>query len=352
MKKKDRQMNYELLRIIAMLMIVCLHYLSKGGALGDPKQELTTNGYLAWLIEAFCLVAVNVYVLISGYFGVDSQNFTIRKPLKIWRQVWFYSVGIGLIMLIAGAASWNLYQGMTYVFPVVTEHYWFATAYLLLCLLMPFLNAGVENLDQKTFQWILIGMLLVFSVAKTVLPMQLPWDHKGYDAFWFVFLYLTGAYLKKYKISGGIKWLFVYVTGVFAIYLSFLMLQVVYLKLGKLGDFISYSYSYNYLFTYVASIGLFLAFANVGKNWKEKTQKIISTLAGATFGVYLIHEHVELRGLWKTLFHCESYAHGSTGMFMLHMLGTVCVVYIVCTIIELLRQKITELLTNAIKRNE
>lgn len=117
MKKKDRQMNYELLRIIAMLMIVCLHYLSKGGALGDPKQELTTNGYLAWLIEAFCLVAVNVYVLISGYFGVDSQNFTIRRPLKIWRQVWFYSVGIGLIMLITGAASWNLYQGMTYVVP-------------------------------------------------------------------------------------------------------------------------------------------------------------------------------------------------------------------------------------------
>lgn len=117
-------------------------------------------------------------------------------------------------------------------------------------------------------------------------------------------------------------------------------------------DFISYSYSYNYLFTYVASVGLFLAFASVGKNWKEKTQKIISTLAGATFGVYLIHEHVELRGLWKTLFHCEEYAQKSTGIFLLHMLGTVCVVYAVCTIIELLRQKITELLTNAIKRNE
>ena len=181
-------------------------------------------------------------------------------------------------------------------------------------------------------------MLLVFSVAKTVLPMQLPWDHKGYDAFWFVFLYLTGAYLKKYKISGGIKWLFVYVTGVFAIYLSFLMLQAVYLKLGKLGDFISYSYSYNYLFTYVASVGLFLAFASVGKNWGEKTKKVISTLAGATFGVYLIHEHVELRGLWKTLFHCEEYAQRSTGMFLLHMIGTVGVVYAGCTMIELLRQ--------------
>ncbi len=55
-------------------------------------------------------------------------------------------------MLIAGAASWNLYQGMTYVFQVVTEHYWFATAYLLLCLLMPFSErrcreAGSEDLS-------------------------------------------------------------------------------------------------------------------------------------------------------------------------------------------------------------
>ena len=336
--KKNRQMNYELLRIIAMLMIVCLHYLSKGGALGDPKVELSTNGYIAWLVEAFCLVAVNVYVLISGYFGVDSQSFTIRKPFKIWRQVWFYSVTIGLIMLVTGAVPWNLYQGMTYVFPIVTEHYWFATAYLLLCLMMPFLNAGVEKLDRKSFQWILIVLFVLFSVAKTVLPMQLPWDHKGYDAFWFVFLYLTGAYLKKYEIHGGIKWLFVYVSGVFAIYLSFLMLQVVYLKLGKLGDFVSYSYSYNYLCTYVAAVGLFLSFANVGKNWGEKTKKVISTLAGATFGVYLIHEHVELRGLWMTLFHCEEYAQRSTGMFLLHMIGTVGVVYAGCTMIELIRQ--------------
>lgn len=38
--KKDRQMNYELLRIIAMLMIVCLHYLGKGGALGIPNRNL------------------------------------------------------------------------------------------------------------------------------------------------------------------------------------------------------------------------------------------------------------------------------------------------------------------------
>ncbi len=61
-EKKDRQLNYELLRILAMLMIVCLHYLSKGGFLGVPaREQISVSGYAAWLIEAFCLVAVNVY---------------------------------------------------------------------------------------------------------------------------------------------------------------------------------------------------------------------------------------------------------------------------------------------------
>lgn len=98
---KKRQLNYELLRILAMLMIVCLHYLSKGGLLGDPSRaDMTATGYTAWLVEALCLVAVNVYVLISGYFGVDSLGSqtvgkrltfweVMRKPFKIWKQVFF-----------------------------------------------------------------------------------------------------------------------------------------------------------------------------------------------------------------------------------------------------------------------
>ena len=53
-EKNGRQLNYEVLRILAMLMIVCLHYLSKGGFLGVPAREhISMSGYAAWLIEAF-----------------------------------------------------------------------------------------------------------------------------------------------------------------------------------------------------------------------------------------------------------------------------------------------------------
>ena len=69
-------------------MIVCLHYLSKGGLLGDPaRADMTATGYTAWFVEALCLVAVNVYVLISGYFGVDLLGSqTVGKRLSVYHE--------------------------------------------------------------------------------------------------------------------------------------------------------------------------------------------------------------------------------------------------------------------------
>ena len=62
-----RQANFELLRIVAMFMIISLHYLVKGGIATPfpfPAKE-NPAGVLAWLVEAFCIVAVNCYVLIQ-----------------------------------------------------------------------------------------------------------------------------------------------------------------------------------------------------------------------------------------------------------------------------------------------
>lgn len=353
--RKERQVNYELLRIIAMMMIITLHYLSKGGALSDPKESLSATGYAAWIIEAFCLVAVNVYVLISGYFGTDTGKqdkalFSVRKPVKIWLRVLFYSAIIGIIAMITGIQDFDIYTLFTYIFPTVTEHYWFATSYLLLCLFMPFLNAGLDRLDKKGLQRILLMMFVVFSLAKSVIPMHLPWDKLGYDVLWFVFLYLTGAYLKKYgmeKIAGHRAFLIYCLCAVITI-LSMLFIRKLYLDKGILGDFINYAYSYNHVFTYFGAIGLFGAFKNVmsgitAENCKsgvtQKICRLITTVSPATFGVYLIHEHINLRYLWPQWFNCKAAAGLPVGLFILHFIGTVIAVYSVCTLIDIIVSK-------------
>lgn len=357
--RKERQLNYELLRIVAMLMIVCLHYLGKGGLLGDPaRADMTATGYTAWLVEAFCLVAVNVYVLISGYFGVDTavyqangNRLTLRevlgRPFKIWKQVFFYSVVIGCGAMLLGVQEFDLYRMFSYCFPVVTEHYWFATAYVVLCLLMPFLNAGFSCLDEKEIRYLLAGLLLVFSVSKTIIPMQLPLDKSGYDTLWFIILYLTGACLRRYDVPLlKERWRAValYLGSMTAVFASFCLLRIVWLRTGRLDKLINYGYSYNFLLCYTGAVGLFLAFAGSGGRQGragrllERFRRPVERLAGATFGVYLIHEHINLRYEWTKWFHCEELIDSPVPEFLVHMVVSVLCVYLVCTLIELLRQ--------------
>ena len=87
--KAARQAGIELLRCIAMLMVITLHYLDKGGVLIPLSQKQSPAGYAAWLLEAFCIVAVNVYVLISGYFLVEA-GFRVKRILLLAAQVLFY----------------------------------------------------------------------------------------------------------------------------------------------------------------------------------------------------------------------------------------------------------------------
>ena len=96
MQKKERMANLEVLRCVAMMMVVVLHYLGKGGLLPDLTAPLSVQDMAAWLLEAICIVAVNVYMMISGYFLCES-SFKLSRLLTLWLQLWLYSVGIGVL---------------------------------------------------------------------------------------------------------------------------------------------------------------------------------------------------------------------------------------------------------------
>ena len=99
---KTRMMNLELLRCIAMMMVVALHFLGKGGLLGDLSQKnLGVTEMVAWALESFCIVAVNVYMLISGYFLCQS-GFKLSRLFQLLMQIWFYSVVFGLLGAVFG----------------------------------------------------------------------------------------------------------------------------------------------------------------------------------------------------------------------------------------------------------
>lgn len=80
MSMRERNSNFELLRIILMVFVVILHYnnVEMGGALGYTTG---INKIVSHFIEAFSICAVNCFVMISGYFMVDSFNRKVNVDL-------------------------------------------------------------------------------------------------------------------------------------------------------------------------------------------------------------------------------------------------------------------------------
>ena len=61
---RPKMANIELLRCIAMMMVVVLHYLGKSSLLADlTKENMGSVGVAAWVLESFCIVAFNLYML-------------------------------------------------------------------------------------------------------------------------------------------------------------------------------------------------------------------------------------------------------------------------------------------------
>lgn len=87
---KKRLYHIESLRIVSMLMIITLHLLVFSGLL-DTYKNFSLTSLFIWGLESLCFIAVNCYVLISGYFLVDS-SFKFKKLFKIWIEVFFYSL--------------------------------------------------------------------------------------------------------------------------------------------------------------------------------------------------------------------------------------------------------------------
>ena len=75
----SRNANIELLRMLSMFMVLVLHALRWSGAL-DYTSGMHYWAY--WWLEALSIVAVNVFMLISGYFQIYGR-FKTKSVLKI-----------------------------------------------------------------------------------------------------------------------------------------------------------------------------------------------------------------------------------------------------------------------------
>ncbi len=343
-EKKNRQLNMEILRIVAMLMIITLHYLDKGGILGDFREAKGVVGNLSWAIEAVCMVSVNLYVLISGYFLCESE-FKVKKLILIWAQVLMYSwviTGVFAVINHGLTLENGVYDLIPLLLPVTGGHYWFATIYILMYALSPLFNKAISAMDRKLHGTMIIVCTVIFSAWNTFLPFTQPLtDREGMDICWFAVLYLTAAYVRKYGDTLKLnKWIYFCIFAVSSLSAFFIGKLILFADsiTGKLGGYAANFYPYNSLFIFVSSVALFAFALKTEVKFGKLATRIVLFASAGTFGVYLLHEHRLLRYLWLTWAKVSS--AGEKPTFVLHLIVTVLTVFVIGIVTDWVRRLI------------
>lgn len=332
-KPAMRQSNFELLRILFMIMVVATHLRSFGGLLQLEEQNIFSKLLLLFLGWGG-KTGVNGFVLLSGYFLCTSKKgLQPMRLLKLCLQILFYSIGGYLLALATDLAQFSWEKTFLYFMPLSNRIFWFATVYMLLMLLSPYLNMVIQKLEKRQYQRLL---LLLFGVL-SLLPSLLRIEYETPELLWFVMLYFLAGYLRLHPARWmEKKWLALAVAATSYLFVAYYATAFEYLSplLGDFADILPDKLSLEHQVpVLLCALGLFLFF----KNLNIKGSRFINALAGAMFGVYLCHEHRLWREtLWQDWFDCRD-VYAAPRRFAGQALWAIAGVFFISLSIELIR---------------
>ncbi len=339
---EKRNYNIDLFRIIAAFLVTVLHVLGKGGILNSTSPS-ETNYWIAWFLEIFAYCAVNCFALISGYVMVN-KTVKVKNMLGLWFQVLFYSLLFTSLFFAFLPESRSIKNWVVAVMPILGKQWWYVSSYFALCFFIPFLNKAINNISQQTYKKILLLILFVICCIDCVLPIDAFTLNNGYSAIWLMIVYLFGAYIRKYNICEKItafKCIMGYFSMIILTFVSKITIWFLTKSIFGQAKFEDTFISYISITILLSAIFLLLFCLKIKIN--NTATKLISFVSPAALGVYLIHVHpLVFNFLINNAF--VSFVTKSPIVMIICVILASLAIFVLCTIIELLRIEIFKLI--------
>lgn len=273
MVKEQRQSSVELLRIIAIFMVLAVHANARVLGLPSPSDFVssTSSSVVRMILGCIGVGGVNIFVMISGWFGIHAKP---RGLAKLLFEVFFLLWGIYAVFLLTGNATLNAHD--IKVCLTLTDEYWFVMAYVGLYVLSPVLNAFVEKATKREFQMVLVAFY-VFQCYYCWASGALDY-FSGYSVTFFCGLYLTARYFRLYPVR-------VITSHGTAVYFACLLVIIVVsvVAMARFGNG-ARMIRYDNPLVIISSLGLLSSFARMRFH-----SRVVNSLATACFAVYIIH---------------------------------------------------------------
>ena len=288
---KERNSAIELLRIIAIIGVVGLHYnnATVGGGFRYVK-EYSVNQFYLYFCDNLYVCAVNVFIIISSYFLCSTQKRKLIKIVELFVQVIAFREGFYLLNIILGNETFSISKLFLHFLPIN----YFVVLYSVLYVLSPYINILIKNLDKKNFKRLVIVLFIIFSVLSQLTDILenfygnqlmglstigMYGSQSGYTIVNFILLYFITAYMKMRDIKIKNKMIFGIIFIINYIILYFGSILEHFLGLSK-----TTTWNYNNPFVISFALLIFILFKNIKFN-----NKFINEMAKSAFTCFLFH---------------------------------------------------------------
>ncbi len=329
--KNTRNSNFELLRIIAILMITAYHYVVHGAT--DVGGGILLNASSLW-----GKAGVNLFCLLTGYMLVKKEKITYSRLKTVEWQILFYTL-LGLLVGFILGKHIGLGSLLYSIAPIITEHYWYMTAYVIVFLFSPYINLLINSLDGKQ-----LGKLLLISyIAWCIIPFFTLREYTGMfwsQLIWFFVMYVTGAYIHIIPEKFSKR------TYIYALWISNVLLILSVVVIAWLSNYCDILTNYITYFRWSNSpliVIICISMMRIADMTSPRSVLWINYLASLVLGMYLFQENIFFQDLcWHDWF--NNTMPSTLLSRLLHVLISVTCVCIIGGLIEIIRIRIFKII--------
>lgn len=328
-----RESNFESCRILAMFLVMVVH--ANFVALGEPTfedmQDSFANGFTRYFVQSLAIICVDVFVLLSGWFGIRAN---IKKMLSFLFQILFFYVLIYVAYVVIFGEKLNVVDTVKY-FSLGTPAGWFIKAYIALFIISPILELFVHYAAKEQFRFVLFGFFLFQTIYDWVFNGSVSWLSSGSSLPVMAFLYLLARYIKIYP---PLIWKRIGKLDI----LLYLLLSAIIAFASAFARYKLNISLHMFLYTNPLVIISSLLFLHFFSRLRIKT-KIVNRIAGSVFAVYLLHGNPLIAERYYNGTINQWFINDSSLLFISETVVYLLMIYILAVLLDQIRIKIWNL---------
>lgn len=210
-----RDTKYDLLRVLAMGLVITIHVLGSTFPVNVGKGV----GIAHEIFISFLFVCNPIFFIVSGHFNLhytgnsvkDYVNYIYKKIIGIVLPLFVYQIIFYMVSILGQIKNLSLWQIFHDFFVNILQDYtssyfWFMYVLIGLLIAAPFFSKMIDKLTEDE-QKLLIACGLIFQLIVMILQMfQIQWAVSNYPFVGWTLFFLMGRLLENVTLSKKHRW--------------------------------------------------------------------------------------------------------------------------------------------------